>query len=219
MRTVAFSGCILGGCLHNFNIGITSDVLLHHNRRCSRSRVTRHVNVPYFMGPTTSNDDFNIDGIGGTSRLTPTLHMTFVRDGRIVVRNFLSNARVSRNVCGATRGAIILPTARIMADGRFFSCSTGCGNRMRRVAPTHLSPRATRRITGAASHVCSVLRTGNVVHVSCVVSGSGSNGSGIGVLRVGAAPNVAIADFVPRRIHTTNLSVGGILDSVIRGRF
>ncbi len=213
--TLAFSGFTYGGFLHDFKVGITGDVMLHPNRAVSGSAVVHRVTLPYFVGPDINNDDFNIAGIGATSRVRPTVTGTFSRNDRILVRTLVAKARMAYKVCHAGRRAHVFPVARMIASGRFFSCSTGCGNRISRVAPTHIDPRVATRIRTAARGVCGLLRTGNVVHISCVVKTS----NGVGFLRIGAAPNVAVADFVPRRVHTTNLSVTSIVARVVRGRF
>lgn len=215
MDTLAFGGFTYGRCLGKFNISVTRSVRLFGKRAIASRRIIDHLKLPIFIGPGSNNDDFKIAGIGRTSTVRPTVSGTFDRNQRIIVRDFVSKARIAYNYCGATSGRIIFPLARIMASGRFFSFSTGCGKRMRRVAPTHVSTRRARGMRHRASEVCSVLKTGNLVHISCVVPTSNRPG----LLRIGAAPNVATADFVPRRMQTTNLRVGSIVASVVRGRF
>lgn len=215
MSTVAFGGFAYGRCLGNFNVHMTRSLVLHGKFRVASRRMVGGVNLPYFVGPGTNNSDFNIAGMGAGRSVRPTVRGTFRRDSRMVVRTFVGKARVAYNYCGASSGRIMFPVARIIDTGRFFSCKTGCGNRSRRVAPTHLPRSATRHMHLLASTVCSVLKYSNLVHVSCVVA----RNRGMGLLRVGAAPNVATADFVPRRIHTTKLSVGSIVASVVRGGF
>ncbi len=172
------------------------------------------------MGPGTNKSDFKIAGMGDTKRVAGTVDGTVSRDSRMVVRTFVPKHRVAYKYCGAHGNRIILPVARMIAKGRFFSCSTGCGKRIRRVAPTQLSRRATRHMQLVASTVCSVLGYDNVVHISCVVAHAANRSKvrerHVGVLRIGAAPKVATADFVPRRIQTTKVSVGSILSSVVR---
>lgn len=213
--TVACSGFIYGRCLGTFNIHVSRSLLLHRKRTISSRSIIRGVNLPYFVGPGLKKSDFNIAGIGAHRRVRPTVTGTFDRTRRIVVRTFVNKARLAYNYCGAGRGSMIFPLARIIARGRFFSCSTGCGKRISRVAPTHVSRRLAQHIRALASTVCSVLKYSNVVQISCVVA----RNRGVGLLRIGAAPNVATADFVPRRIHTTKLSVGSIVASVVRGGF
>lgn len=213
--TVACSGFTYGRCLGTFKIHVTRSLLLHRKRSISSRSILRGVNLPYFVGPDLNNSDFKIAGIGAGRRVRPTVIGTFNRTRRILIRTFVRNARLAYNYCGAGRGSIIFPPARMIARGRFFSCSTGCGKRMSRVAPTHVSSRLASQIRVLASTVCSVLNYSNVVHISCVIA----TNRGVGLLRIGAAPKVATADFVPRRMHTTNLRVGSIVASVVRGGF
>lgn len=213
--TVACSGFAYGRCLGTFKIHVSRSLLLHRKRSVSSRSIIRGVKLPYFVGPDLNNSDFKMAGIGAHRRVRPTVAGTFGRTRRMLVRTFVSNARVAYNYCGAGRGSIIFPVARMIAGGRFFSCSTGCGNRMSRVAPTHVSSSLAHHMRALASTVCSVLNYSKVVHMSCVVA----TNSGVGLLRIGAAPKVAAADFVPRRMHTTKLSVGRIVASVVRGGF
>lgn len=194
---------------------MTRSVLMGGHRNVDSRSIVTGVNLPYFVGPGTDNSDFNMAGMGAGRRVRPTLRTTFGRSSSIVVRTFVSNVRLTGKYCGAGGGRIMFPVARMIDRGRFFSCGTGCGNRIARVAPTHLDPRLADHIRRLASTVCSVLKYGNVIHISCVVA----RNRGVGVLRVGAAPKVATADFVPRRMQTTNLSVGSIVASVVRSRF
>lgn len=213
--SLACSGFTYGRCLGNFNIHVTRSLLLHNKRSMASRSIVRGVNLPYFVGPDLKNSDFNIAGIATGRRVRPTVTGTFTRTRRMLIRTFVSKARVAYNYCGAGSGSMIFPVARIIDRGRCFSCRTGCGNTSSRVAPTHVSSSLAHQIRALASTVCSVLKTCNVVHISCVVARK----RGVGLLRIGAAPKVATADFVPRRIHTTKVRVGSMVASVVRGGF